>query len=104
LDSVSAARRANLVADSCPGGALLRTMMANAQLHKEGVAWAVLSAVVTTQLPYSPTILETAHQPRAGRPPFFSIRQDAQRALPVGTDRTTEQSPAALETNDADGT
>jgi hypothetical protein len=34
----------------------------------------------------------------------FLNRQDAQTALPVGTDRTTEQSPAALETNDADDT
>lgn len=33
---------------------------------------------------------------------LFSNRQDAQFALPVGMDRTTEQSPVALETNDAD--
>jgi hypothetical protein len=35
---------------------------------------------------------------------FFLNRQDAQLALPVGTDRTMAQSPAALETNDADDT
>jgi hypothetical protein len=34
---VSAARRANLVADYCPGGAQLRVMMACAQLQNEGV-------------------------------------------------------------------
>jgi hypothetical protein len=39
LNYVSAARRADLVADSCPGGALLRTMMAYAQLRKEGVSF-----------------------------------------------------------------
>jgi hypothetical protein len=34
----------------------------------------------------------------------FSNRLDAQSALPVGMDRTTEQSPALLETNDVNDT
>ena len=37
-------------------------------------------------------------------PKFLSNRQDAQSALPDGTDRTMERSPAALEMNDADDT
>src|SRR4051812_22845273 len=45
-----------------------------------------------------------ARQQRAAGLELFSTRQDAQCAPPVGTDRTTEQSPAALETNDADDT
>jgi hypothetical protein len=39
----------------------------------------------------------------AGHKRFFH-RQDAQLGLPVGTERTMEQSPAALESNDADDT
>lgn len=37
-------------------------------------------------------------------PKFFSTRQNAQTALPARMDRTTAQSPAALEANDADDT
>jgi hypothetical protein len=70
-------------------------------------AWPIASCAPKSlaQLPSSPTILEAG--PPAARWQALNSsqnRQDAQSAPPVGTDLTTEQSPATLETNDADDT
>jgi hypothetical protein len=74
------------------------------RLHKEGVTVAVLS---TRRSAFASDPNYPADSPAtsglAGAE-HFSTWQDAQLALPVGMDQTMEQSPAALETNNADDT